>query len=230
MTLDVKKVAKLLSVPEKTVYQWIAKNEVPFYKVGQSHLFNKIDLLEWAAARKMKVSYQIFEEISESTEPNTSLTDAILAGGIYYNVKGTDRDSVLREIVSVIKLPKEVDKEFLVEALIERENLETTSIGDGIAIPHVRNPIIAYVKTPILALCFLERSIDFNAIDEKPVGIVFTIITPTIRSHLHILSRLSYVLQQMDFHRVISNKSDSQEILGTLTRIEKTLKGGPSKG
>ncbi|MFH1067826.1 MAG: PTS sugar transporter subunit IIA [bacterium] len=230
MTLDVKKVAKLLAVSEKTVYQWIARSEIPFYKIGQSYQFNKVELLEWASAKKIQVSYQIFEETLGAPESMPSLTEAIQAGGIYYDVSGTDRESVLKSIVRVIHLPSEVDRTFLVQALIERENLEATTIGDGIAIPHVRNPIISHVNQPILALCFLKQGIDFKALDQKPVNTVFTIITPTIRSHLYVLSRLSYVLQQPDFRRIISDRSGPSEILSALTNLEKTLTRKPSKG
>lgn len=224
MMLDVKEVAKLLTVSEKTVYRWIGKNEIPAYKIGESYRFNRVELLEWATANKIKVSYRIFDEALETGDSMPSLTEAISAGGIHYRIPGTDKNSVLRSIVDIIHLPDDIDKDFLLGALLARENLGTTAMGGGIAIPHVRNPIIFHVNRPVLALCFLEQPIDFNALDGMPVDTVFTIVTHTVRSHLHILSRLSYALHQPDIRGIINGSSGRQQILDALGRFEETLK------
>jgi nitrogen PTS system EIIA component len=223
MMLDVKEVAKLLTVSEKTVYRWIGKNEIPAYKIGDNYRFNRVELLEWATANKVKVSYQIFDETLEIGAAMPSLTGAITAGGIHYRIPGTDKESVLKSIVDIIRLPDDIDKDFLLGALVARENLGTTAVGDGIAIPHVRNPIIFHVNRPVLALCFLEEPIDFNALDGRPVDIVFIIVTHTVRSHLHLLSRLSYALHQPDVRAVISASSSRQQILDVLGRFEETI-------
>jgi nitrogen PTS system EIIA component len=222
--LDVKEVAKLLTVSEKTVYRWIAKNEIPAYRLGEGYRFNRVELLEWATANRIKVSYQIFDEALDAGSSMPSLSEAVNAGGIHYRIPGGDKSSVLRSIVDIIRLPDDIDKDFLLGALIARENLGTTAIGDGIAIPHVRNPIIFHVSKPILALCFLENPIDFNALDNKPVDTVFTIVTHTVRSHLHILSRLSYALHQPHIRGIINGSSSRQDILDALAGFEETLK------
>jgi nitrogen PTS system EIIA component len=223
MMLDVKEVAKLLTVSEKTVYRWIGKNEIPAYKIGDSYRFNRVELLEWATAHKIKVSYQIFDETLEIGASMPSLTEAINSGGIHYRIPGTDRESVLKAIVDIIHLPDDIDRDFLLGALLARENLGTTAIGEGIAIPHVRNPIIFHVNKPLLALCFLEQPIDFNALDGKPVDTVFTIVTHTVRSHLHLLSRLGYALHQDDVRAIINGSSSRQQILDALGRFEEAL-------
>ena len=227
MMLDVKEVAKLLTVSEKTVYRWIAKKDIPAYKIGESYRFNRVELLEWATAHKIKVSYEIFDEALEAASSMPSLAEAINAGGIHYRIPGTDTKSVLTSIVNIIRLPDDIDKDFLLGALLARENLGTTAIGEGIAIPHVRNPIIFHVNKPILALCFLEQPIDFNAIDGKLVDTVFTIVTHTVRSHLHILSRLSYALHQPQVRAVINSASSRSEILDTLADLEGSLQPKP---
>jgi nitrogen PTS system EIIA component len=227
MMLDVKEVAKLLTVSEKTVYRWIGKNEIPAYKIGDSYRFNRVELLEWATANKIKVSYQIFDETLEIGDSMPSLVEAINAGGIHYRIPGTDRESVLRAIVDIIHLPDDIDKDFLFGALLARENLGTTAVGDGIAIPHVRNPIIFHVNRPVLALCFLEQPIDFDSLDGKPVDTVFTIVTHTVRSHLHILSRLGFALHQSNVRVTINASSSRQQILDALSHFEETIKSTP---
>lgn len=224
MMIGLREVAQMLAVSEKTIYRWIAKKEIPAYKIGEGYRFNRVELLEWATARKIKVSYTIFDEPFENENEMPSLTEALNVGGIHYRIPGADKESVLKSIVHIMHLPDDVDREFLVGALLARENLGTTAIGNGMAIPHVRNPIIFHVKKPVLALCFLEQAIDFNALDGKAVDTVFTIITHTVRSHLHLLSRLSYALHQPAVRRVLTAASNRQEILDSLAQFEGALK------
>jgi PTS system nitrogen regulatory IIA component len=227
--LDVKEVARLLSVSEKTVYRWITKNEIPAYKIGQTYRFNRVELLEWATAQRIKVSFDIFAEAVDSDEPLPAITESLNEGGIHYRIEGNDRESVLRAIVSIMHLPDDVDKDFLLGALLARENLGTTAIGNGIAIPHVRNPIIFHVNKPIVALCFLEEPIDFGALDGKPVNTVFAIVTHTVRSHLHVLSRLSFALHQPEVRRCIAPGSSRQEIMDVLAALEERIDGNAFK-
>jgi PTS system nitrogen regulatory IIA component len=221
MMIDIKEVSKILAISEKTIYRWITKREIPVYKIGGTYRFNRVELLEWATSKKIPVSPAIFDDAISDAMP--SLTEAITTGGIHYHIPGNDKESVIRAIVKILPLPDDVDKEFLVGALIARENLGTTAIGDGIAIPHVRNPIIFHVDKPVLALCFLEQAIDFNALDHKPVDTVLTIITNSIRSHLHILSRLSFALNKPEIRQIMKSGSSQEDIIKALTDLESTF-------
>ena len=62
-------------------------------------------------------------------------------------------------------------REFLYQILLARESLGSTGIGDGVAIPHVRNPVVLHVSEPVVTLSFLETPIDFHALDGKPAAI-----------------------------------------------------------
>jgi nitrogen PTS system EIIA component len=230
MMIDIKEVSKILALSEKTIYRWIAKKEIPVYKIGGTYRFNRVELLEWATSKKLPVSPRIFDEALDASDPMPSLTEAITAGGIHYRVAGNDKGSVIRAIVGIIPLPGDVDKEFLIGALMARENLGTTAIGDGIAIPHVRNPIIFHVERPVLALCFLDHPIDFGALDDKPVDTVLTIITNSVRSHLHILSRLSFALHKPEVRSIMNGASRPENIIRALSAIESAFPGGERKG
>lgn len=230
MMLGVKEVSKLLSVSEKTVYRWISKGEIPAYKIGESYRFNRVELLEWATSKKISVSPTIFDEPLEGDDSMPSLVDALQKGGIHYRICGKDKESVIQAIVNIIPLPEDVNREFLVGALIARENMGTTAIGDGIAIPHVRNPIIFHLDRPLVALCFLEQCIDFGALDRTPVDTVFTVITSSIRSHLHLLSRLSFALHNPEIRSIVNSKSTREEIIAAFKTVEMNLMSNNPEG
>jgi PTS system nitrogen regulatory IIA component len=212
MQLSVKDAASILSVSEKTIYRWIKQQIIPAYQIHEQFRFNRSELLEWATSRRIKVHPDIFKETESSATPLPTLLGALKSGGIFYRVGGTDAASVLRSVVDVLKLQDEVDREFLFEVLMGRETLGSTGIGDGIAIPHVRNPVVLHVQKPTVTLCFLENPIEFHAIDGKPVSILFTLISPTARAHLHLLSRLGYVLHNTDFKQALHRQDARDEI------------------
>lgn len=223
MTLTVRDVARLLNVSEKTIYRWIGKGEMPAYQVHEQYRFNRSEILEWATSRKMPVSPEIFSEPETHGMILPSLTEAMEYGGVHYRVVGRDRWAVLKNIVDSLRLPEEVDREFLLRVLMAREELASTGIGDGIAIPHVRNPVVLHISKPMVTLFFLEHPIDFGAIDGQPVYALFMLISPTVRAHLHLISRLAYALRDPAFHAVIQKRGLWEEILSAARRVDTGL-------
>jgi len=221
MQLTVRDVASLLNVSEKTVYRWIKARGIPAYRINEQYRFHRAELLEWATARRIGVSADIFQE--EGNGPAPSLADALQAGGIAYRLVATDVRSALRVAVEAMRLPEEVDREQLLQVLVAREALSSTAIGDGVAIPHVRNPIVLHVTRPAITLCFLERPVDFGALDGKPVHCLFTMVSPTVRAHLTLLSRLAFALRDPGFQDVIRRQALRDDILTELFRVEAGL-------
>lgn len=223
MQLTVRDVATLLNVSERTIYRWIKEKTIPAYRISEQYRFHRAELLEWATSRRIGVSAEIFRDADDASVRMPSLTEALLAGGIVYRLVGTDKESVLGAAVEAMHLPDEVDREQLLRVLVAREALASTGIGDGIAIPHVRNPIVLHVPRATITLCFLEKPVDFGALDGQPVHCLFTMVSPTVRAHLHLLSRLAFALRDPGFQGVIRRQGLRDEILAELRRVETSL-------
>ena len=223
MQLGVRDVSKLLNVSEKTIYRWIGQGVLPAYRVNEQYRFNRAELLEWATSRKMNVAAELFDEPESSTVPVPGLAEALQAGGLFYRLSGADKEAVLRAVVEHMRLPDGVDREFLLRVLLAREALQSTGIGDGIAIPHVRNPIVLHVTRPMITLCFLEKPVEFGALDGRPVHVLFSLVSPTVRAHLQMLSRLSFALHDPEFRRAIARQALRDEILEAARRVDATL-------
>ncbi len=223
MQLGVKEAANLLNISEKSVYRWINQGFLPAYRVNDQYRFNRAELLEWATSRKINVSPDIFHEPINSGTTIPSLVEALQSGGIFYRIEGNTKSAVLKSLVEHMRLPDGVDKDFVFRVILAREDLASTGIGDGIAIPHVRNPVVLHVSQPVITLCFLETPIDFDALDGKPVQALFGLLSPTVRAHLHLLSRLSFALRDEGFKAAINRQARREEILGEAARIERTF-------
>lgn len=225
MQLQVRDVAKLFSVSEKTIYRWIEQDGLPAFRINKQYRFNRVEILEWATARKVNAAPQLLRDPQEDLAPLPNLAEALEDGGVFYRVDGKDKDAVLRSVVHLLRLPEAVDRDFLLQVLLEREELGSTSVGDGIAIPHVRNPIVLHIPRPAITLCFLENAIDFGALDGKPVNTLFTVVSPTVRAHLHVLSCLAFALRDPAFKAVIAGQGSREAILNEARRVAASLAG-----
>jgi len=222
MELSVRDSARLLRVSEKTIYRWVKQGKLPAYRVNEQYRFHRAELLEWATAQRIKVSAEIFAEPDGGPAPS-SLAEALRAGGIHYRVGGSDQASALRAVVDVMHLPQEVDRQFLFEVLLARETMGSTAVGDGVAVPHVRNPIVMHIPRPMVTLCFLEHAIDFGALDGKPVHTLFTIVSPTIKAHLSLLSRLAFALRQSEFAAVVRQPGTRDAIFAACAAVDRDV-------
>jgi PTS system nitrogen regulatory IIA component len=224
MLMKASEVAALLDTEEGTVIKWIKKEKLPAAMVRGSYRINRVDLLEWATDHGIKVPPELFDA-AQADLHLPSLSEALEAGGIHCGVPGEDKLSVLRSVVNIMKLPTQMDPEFLLQVLLAREALGTTAIGDGIAIPHVRNPILLQNKpAPAISLCFLANPIDFGALDGKPVRILFMLTSPTVKVHLHLLSRLAFALHDAQFRTALNLACDPVGILEAARHFERDMR------
>lgn len=222
MQLNVREVARILDVSEKTIYRWIKQGVIPAYRVQDQYRIHRAELLEWVTRRKIKVSEEIFQE-PEANGETPGLAAALEAGGIFYRVDGRDKETVLREVVDSMRVPDGVDRNFLYQVIMAREKMCSTAVGDGIAIPHPRSPLVLHVERPAMNLSFLEHPVEFGAIDKQPVRVLFTLVSPTVRGHLAMLSRLSYAIHDRKFKEVILMPGTREEILKESRRLDEQL-------
>jgi PTS system nitrogen regulatory IIA component len=228
MKLTVHEAAKLLNTSERTVYRWIREGAIPCHRVNDHYRFHRAELLEWATARGMLTAVDAFPPSRPMTEvPMPRFAAALQTGGVHYHVEGADRDSALRAIVKRMPLEDDADRDLLLDVILAREALGSTGVGDGIAIPHVRSPIVLHTMAPSITLCFLDHPIDFGAIDGRPVHTSFSLVTVTIRSHLYLLSRLSAALYEPRFRKLVMDRAPAAEILAEATHVDLALRSPP---
>jgi PTS system nitrogen regulatory IIA component len=222
MNLSVKDVAGLLGVSEKSVYRWITERALPTHRVGGQFRFNRAEIVEWAAASRVNLTPRVLEE-PEAAGALPGLAEALETGGVMYRISGDTRESVLAAVVDYLRLPDGTDRSLLLQMLVAREKLASTGIGDGIAIPHTRYPIVMHVDKPMVTLCFLERPIEFGAMDGKPVHALFTLVCPTVHAHLHLLSRLAFALRDEKFKALIQKQASRDEILAAVRPLSDAM-------
>jgi len=220
--LTVRDSARLLRVPEETIYRWAKQGMLPAYRVNEQYCFNRVELLEWAIAQGIQVSPKMFATPDLPGATSSTFSGALAAGGIHYGVSGADKRTALAAAIGRMPLPEEMDRDLLLDVILARESLGSTGIGDGIAIPHVRNPIVMGIPRPLVTLCFLSTPVEFEAVDGKPVHTLFTIVSPAVKIHLQLLSRLAFALRQPAFADAVARRGPCEEILACASAVDGT--------
>jgi PTS system fructose-specific IIC component len=151
------------------------------------------------------------------------ITDLLTKETISLGLKGTSKDSVIRELVDTLdRAGKLSDKKGYEEAILARETQSTTGIGEGIAIPHAKTKA---VKTPAIAFGVSDAGIDYESLDGQPSHLFFMIAASegANNAHLETLSRLSSMLMDTDFRAGLLSASSKEEVISLINNKEKEL-------
>jgi PTS system nitrogen regulatory IIA component len=228
MDLKIKDLVDLLQVSEKTIYRWIKEKKIPAYRINHQFRFSKAEINEWLLQNRIEVSGKILE--LKLTALPVNLVDMIGRGGVYRDVPGATVAEVIRHAVEAIKLPAGADREKILDVILQREDMMSTAIGHGLAIPHTRNPILTDANEAEVSICLLKNKIDFKALDGLPVHTLFVVLAANPKRHLEILSKISYFCQRAEFRALLEERRPTEEIVSYLAALEKDLpqKGEPS--
>ena len=193
MKLGVREVATHMGVSENAVFRWVERDGLPATQVDGQFRFHPEAVYEWATELGLPIAGNLFGDTVGSLAI-APLTRAIRAGGIVAGLRGDDRRAVMAAAMERLPLPPHADRSVILQMLLARAKLGTVGVAEGFAIPHVRGPIVLRVAEPQVTLFLLEHPIDFDGRGRRPVHALFLIVTPTIRGHLLILSRIGTVL------------------------------------
>lgn len=151
------------------------------------------------------------------------LCDILKQKYIELDLKGKEKKQLLAELVDLIsKSGKLKNKKYLLDALLEREELGSTGIGNGVAIPHAK---IDGVKEPMLAFGRAPEGVDFNSLDGEKTYIFFALISPKeeVGKHLKILAKISHIIKDKFTVNLFKKVKNAEEVLKTLSDAENHL-------
>jgi mannitol/fructose-specific phosphotransferase system IIA component (Ntr-type) len=131
------------------------------------------------------------------------------------SLQGTTKDEILKELIALLKLD-EKSEGMLYKMLKRRENLGSTGIGRGIAIPHCRSLVVSKLR---VAFGRKSEGVDFRAIDEKPVNFFFLIVAPPLEvsnQYLPVLGKIAQFSKEPDVPERLFSLTEPQQFLALL--------------
>src|SRR2546429_6671409 len=150
------------------------------------------------------------------------ISDLISAATIELRLRGRQRDDVLTELVG--RIPEIADrpeaKQTLLRALQEREQLHSTGIGDGVALPHARNALVGLVEKPVVVFGRHDLGVSYGAIDAQPARLFFLLVTTTVSQHLAVLARISRLVRDPKLRQNLITADRSEKVIAIIREAE----------
>ena len=150
------------------------------------------------------------------------LTDLLAPDLVKIPLVADDKDAVLRELVELVeRVEPGVPSEEVLRAVREREQVLSTGIGNGVAIPHGKSPGLDRL---VLAAGVAREGIEFEALDGKPVQLFFLLVGPESAAgdHVKALSRIARLLQRDSFRTRLASAAHPEEFYALLSEAEAT--------
>src|SRR3972149_11334677 len=150
------------------------------------------------------------------------LTDFIVEDAIITDLKATEKEAVIKEMVCALKDVQKInskDVENVIKSLMKREELGSTGIGKGVAVPHTKHDC---AKKIIGTIARSSQGVDFNALDGEPVFLFFLLLSPTdsTGSHLAALEKISTAIRDNDFRRFMREAEGIEGMVDTLKEVD----------
>ncbi|HOV93791.1 MAG TPA: PTS sugar transporter subunit IIA [Spirochaetales bacterium] len=180
--LTIEEVARYLRVSERTVYDWAQKGEIPAGKIGTVWRFKKSEIERW-------VNERLSSNRPAGLIGSIQIQNIISPSRIIFLNEPKKRDALIKLSENLATAPQIKNKQELTSEILRREELMSTAIGRGIAIPHVRlSSITDLVVSVGISKCDIT---DFQSLDDIPVRLLF-MIAAAYNQHAYYLQTLSF--------------------------------------
>ncbi|MFW5729627.1 MAG: PTS sugar transporter subunit IIA [Spirochaetota bacterium] len=150
-----------------------------------------------------------------------ALTEILDSSCVNLDIRGRKKPEIIRELVELLAQAGKVDDpQSTLSMILERESMATTGIGGGIAIPHCMSP---QIREMALAFGRHPTGVKFDAVDRRPVQLVFLVVAPNNAhtEHLQVLSKISRYLHDPNFKRSLLEASTPEEVVQLFADREK---------
>ena len=242
MDLKIKDVAELLSVSETTIRRWLNENKIPAYKLNHQYRFSTVEIENWVLSCKMgKINDEANpfmenkdKKINIKSEKASSIIGrkigtqafslfrAVHKGGVINNIMGKTKEDVIKSSVKIIANSLSLDANVLTDLLLDREKLMPTALNHGIAAPHTRDFLIPK-SHDIVSVVYLDKPIEFGALDGQKVHTLFFLFACDDKRHLHLLAKIAHLTRNKESLDFISQHPGKAHLLNYIKTWESKL-------
>jgi PTS system nitrogen regulatory IIA component len=217
--LTLAEIANYLKVAEKTVLRMIQKDEIPCVKIASQWRFDKGLIDDWILNKMNTIHTDDLTNLMQIDPDSVPLSRLTSEEFILTDLVQGDAESVLRALSKpLVDAGLVNDHDAFVIKLLSRENMISTGLGNGVAMPHIRNPRENTSSRPVIVIGICKDGIEFGALDGKPVKLFFLIYTNNEIAHLRIIAKInSFLRNNVDFNEFLTAKS-AKDVLRILIK------------
>jgi nitrogen PTS system EIIA component len=226
--LTTRELAEYVKLNEKTIIKMAQEGKLPGVKISNKWRFqlSAVDhYLQKSIVQSSDDELNVLIETADTVQPLSRLIDPAM---IRLDSPAADKHAVLSGLAEVAEYAGLVQSRAdLLDQLVKREKMLSTGIGQGVALPHPRNPHVGFISRPCVAFFRTATPIDFEATDGKPCDLFFLICAPNAYVHVRLLAKVAKFLHHPGSAASLRQAGSSDDVLRvflTYERDEITLK------
>jgi len=224
MYLNVIQLAESFGVAESAVEGWIRNDGLPCVHDRGRLLFDRGQVVAWAAQRGFAAKAGFLAPAALSSNPGGRIERWLRAGGIWRDVPAEGLREVLARVVAALPVAAPAVRQMLAQRVRAAEGITWAAVGGGLALPHLRSHVALGRDAGILALLFLREALPVEvepSPDGVPITKLFFFIAPSPRAHLELLAQLSTALTRGGLKRLVLSGATDAEIFSAVAAAEK---------
>lgn len=224
--LTARQVAAYLNLNERTVIKLVSEGALPGVKIGNQWRFRKAMLDAWLDDQMLGVVPKLVELDNRTRAPRRmlDLASCFEARQIIPELEASTKIGVIEELATLAnQLVLVRDRNWFVGALIERENIMPSAVGNGVAFLHTMNRHPEQVVRPFMVLGRSRAGVDFDALDGRPTHLFFVLGLKFHELHLPWLAKLAQLFARPEATAALIAAPDAEAIFGCLYQAERTL-------
>jgi nitrogen PTS system EIIA component len=230
MYLNVIQLAESLGVEESAIHGWVRNENLPAIEDRGRLLFDRAQVVEWAAGRGLAAKAGFLAPPRAGTSPGRRLEQLLHAGGVWRDVSGGELFPILERAVAALPGATPEVARMLAQRVRAPGGITWAAVGGGLALPHLRSPVTLGRDAGLLALLFLRDALALGEAppDDVPVTRLLFFVAPSPRAHLELLAHLSTSLSRGGLRRLVLEAAPDAEIFAALAVADAGL--GPREG
>lgn len=231
MDLKLKDVADLLNVSEITIRRWLTDGKIPAYRINHQYRFNRAEIENWILSHKLGKDSSSLQEEGKTTSGSKGskggikqfgLYRALHKGGVLSKVAGNSKEEVIRNVMKTLAKDLQIDADGVTNMLLERESLQSTALNNGIGLPHTRDFLLD-AHYDAVAIAFLDKPIEYGALDGKPVHTLFFLFASDDKMHLHLLAKIAHLSSDPETLKFFQSHPSKEAVLEYIKNWETPL-------
>lgn len=228
--MTIKEVSQYLKMNERTVSKLATKGVLPATKIANQWRFLRSLINQWLEQQMVGLTSEQLEILeSEIIARPLEITQFLTPELIIPESRARSKVELLKEMLDLATQQKLIKNPTLVlKALIKREALCSTALGEEIAIPHPRQPLNESYAKPTIVMARSVEGIEFEALDELPVKLIFLMCFSDDYTHLKVLARLNRMLKDAQFREMLKSASGRSEIFELIQKKDAELSNASS--
>ena len=229
-SMTLKELTEMLGADSRRLERMAQRGEIPCQKVGGQFRFNRAEITEWLQQQIGNLDDDHLAEVdagmaahNQSQQELAIVTPLLRREAVIPQLDSRTKTSTLRKLVTIAEATGLVyDSQALHEAVVHREELCTTAMESGIAIPHPRRPLPYEIADTLLVVAKADQGIIFGAPD-GPTHLFFMIASQDDTHHLHLLARLCRMLRQPDLIGDLLQAETAEDMIKRMIACETTI-------